>query len=130
MNGDAVQRRQDMLPDEAAAFREVFDVTFDHEFRIGKIAAAARGVGRQRADTAVDIDRVVAPVGAGVARQFVKRLLALAEIGSERAQPVGALVKGQLAQSRSADLARVLDHRRKIQAGARHARDDTAVHRA
>ncbi len=130
MNGDAMQRRQDMLADKTAAFREAFDVAFDHEFRIGKIAAAARGVGGQRADAAVDIDRIVAPVGAGITRQLVKRFLALAEPGGQRAQPVGALVKRQLAQARSADLARMPDHSREIQPRARRARDDMAIHRA
>src|SRR4051795_13645277 len=78
----------------------------------------------------VDIDCFVARVGAGAPRQLVQRLLALAEIGGERAQPLRALVEGELAQPLAADLARVPDHGREIQPRARCARDNTAIHRA
>src|SRR5205085_10606899 len=75
-------------------------------------------------------DRIVAPVGTGVAGQSIKLILALTEIGGERAQPVGALMKGQLAQAGAADLSRVPGHACEIQSGTRGARDNAAVHRA
>jgi len=40
-----MQRRQDVLADKTAAFREALHVAFDHEFRVGQIAAAAENIG-------------------------------------------------------------------------------------
>jgi len=51
-------------------------------------------------------------------------------VSGKGAQHVGAPVKCQLAQRRSADLAGVSGHRREIQPRARCAGDDAAVHRA
>src|SRR5438105_7834688 len=108
-----------MLADKAAAFRQALYLALDNEFRVGQIAAAARGVRRQRADAALDVDRVVSPVGAGVAGQLIKRLLAFAKICGERAQPVGALVERQLSQGWTTELARITGHGREIEARTR-----------
>jgi len=84
LNGDAVQWRQDMLAHERAAFGKPLHVAFDTELRIGQIAASARGISRQRADSALDVDGVVAFIGAGISRQPVQHLLVRAEMGGER----------------------------------------------
>jgi hypothetical protein len=130
VNRNALQRRQDMLADKTAGLGKIFHIALDREFCIGQIAAAARGVGRQCADAAVDIDHIVAPVGASVAGQSVERFLAFGQIGGQCAQHVGALVKCQLTQRGSTDLARVSGHRREIQPRARCAGNDAAIHRA
>ena len=93
-----------MLADERAAFRQSFDIAFHHELRVGQIAAAARGIRRQRTEATFDIDGVVAARRAGIACQLIECLLAFGHISRKLAQQIGALMKCQLAQRGAADL--------------------------
>ena len=119
VDGDAGQRRQHMHADEAAALGQPLDPVLQQEALARQLAAPARGIGEDRAQAAIDVDQVVAPGRPGVGGQRIERLLALGQVQRQRLQQVGALVEGQPAQRRAADLAGMADHRREVQAAAR-----------
>ena len=90
VDGDAAQRRQNMLPDERAVARQRFDFAFDQKAVRRQLAPAARGVGKQHANAAFDVDGAVGPRGAGGEGEFVEFLLALGQMLGEPFQHVGA----------------------------------------
>ena len=93
VDGDARQRRQDMLRGERAVARQALGLAFDEERLRRQFAPAARGIGEQHAEAAFDVDGAVGARRAGGEGELVEFLLALGQILPERLQHVGAGVE-------------------------------------
>ena len=127
MDGDAVQRGSHMQADEAAGLGQRLDVAVDDEMFAGQFAPPARSIGEQHAEAAFDVDRIVAPRGAGVERELVERLLGAVEMGGQRLQEIGALGEGHRPQRGAACEARVTGHGGEIEPGAGRLRHHAPV---
>ena len=82
-----------------AVAREALDLAFDQEPLRRQFAPAARGVGEQHAEAALDVDGAVGAGRAGGEGELIELLLALAQILRERLQQLGAGVEVERAQS-------------------------------
>jgi hypothetical protein len=110
-----LERHADVLADEGAPFGERLHGAVDINVAVGELAGALAGIDEERADAAVDVDPGIVLGGPGRVGESVELLLVLAEELRERLQARGALVKGQPAQRRAADLAGMPQHQRRIQ---------------
>ncbi len=129
VHGRAFQRNTDVLSDEGPALGQCFDAAVDEHPIVGKLAHALAGVDEQGADPAVDVDPGIVPGGAGRIGEAIELLLVLHQHLRQRLQQAGAVVKRELAQCRSADRARVLQHPREVEAIGRRAEDHLAGRR-
>ena len=126
----ALERGVDMLADEGAALRQRLDRAVEQHMRVGKLAAALRREGEEGAGAALDVDPAVLAGRAGLVVELVQLLLARHDRLAERFQHPRALVEGQLAQRRAADLAGVAKHAGEIDAAGAGHRHRRAVDRA
>ena len=109
----ALQRRVDVLADEGAVLRQAFQLAVHQHVRVGKLAAALRREGEERAGAAFDVDPAVLARRAGQIIELVQLFLAGHDRLAERLDHPRPLVERQLAQRRSADFAGVSQHRRR-----------------
>ena len=132
VDGDALERGEDVLADEAAGLRQRLHRAVDQHPAVGQFAAALGGEGEERAGAALDVDPAVGAGGAAIVGELVQLLLARHDRIGEVLQHPGALVEGQRAQGRAADRARMIEHRPEIEAVAAglgdHLAGDGAVH--
>ncbi len=124
VHGRAFQRNADVLSDEGCALGEGLDGTVDEHPLVGKLAHPLAGIDEQSADPAVDVDPGIAARRARRIGQAVEVLLVLGEHLRQRLQQSGALVERELAQSRSAHSARMVQHGGEIEPVRRCAEDD------
>src|SRR5689334_17380300 len=88
--------------------------------RVGKLAAALRGEGKERARAAFDVDPAILACRAGLIVQLVQLFLARHDREAERLDHARPLMEGELAKRRTTDFAGVLEHRAEIEStGAR-----------
>ena len=76
MDGDALERGEDVLADEAAALRQRLHRAVDQHPAVGQFAPALGGEGEERAGAALDVDPAVAARRAGGVGELVQFLLA------------------------------------------------------
>ena len=129
MHRDTLQRHADMLAQKAAVARKLLDLAIDIDLPVRHLAAALAGHHHHRADTALDIDRPVAPGRPGQRVQRVQLFLALRDVAAQRLDHARAVVKTHRAQGRSTRVARPVQHRLRIRRGATGHRDHRAGHR-
>ena len=125
MQRRALQRRVDMLSDEAAGLRQRLDRAVHQHLRVRKLAAALGREGEEGARAALDVDPAVLARCAGQVVELVQLLLAGHDRLAERLQHPRTLVEGQLTERRTADFAGVREHAAEIEpagAGRRHGR--------
>ena len=117
LHRDAGPRGVDVLAEEGALPAELLRPAVEDDGVVGQLAGALAGVGEDRADAAVDVDRRVALGGAGAGGERVELVLALGEVLGQRLEQAGALVEGQRPERRTADRARVVGHRAEVEPG-------------
>ena len=119
--------RVDVLADEGAVLRQAFELAVEQHMRVGKLAPALGREGEERAGAAFDVDPAVLARRAGQIVELVQLFLARHDREAERFDHPRALVEGQLAQRRAADLAGVAQHPAEIDAAGAGRRDRRAV---
>ncbi len=105
-------------PRNSAGLRQHFDSAIHVHAAVGQLARALAGVDEQRADAAVDVDPGVALGCACGVREVVELVFVFLEPLRHRLQERRALMKGQLAQIRAADVTCVLQHGAVVEASA------------
>ncbi len=128
MDRDALQRRVDMLADEAAALRQRLHRPVDQHPAVGQLAPALGREGEERPRAALDVDPAVGSSRAGRVAELVQFLLARHHRIGEVLQHPGALVEGEGAQRRPADGSGMIEHRPEIDALAAGLGDRVAGH--
>ncbi len=119
-----------MLADKRALLRQALELSVEQDVRVGQLTPPLRREGEERASAALDVDPAVLARGAGQIVELVQLLLARHDREAEGLHHPRPVVKRQLAQRWSADLAGVAEHAAEIEparAGRRHRR---AVDRA
>ena len=77
MDGDALQRRADMLADKTAATRQHLDIAIEIDMRIRHLAPTLGGEDKHRADSAIDVDPAVGSCRAGEIGKLIQLGLAI-----------------------------------------------------
>ncbi len=124
MHGCALERRTDVLADEAAAFRQSLDPAVEEDAAVRQLARTLAGEHQHRADASVDVDPGVGFRRAGGVRKRVELVLEVEQPLAQRAQHRRALVEGHCAQRRPARAARPGERRADVEAASRRLRDD------
>ncbi|EEF25155.1 conserved hypothetical protein [Ricinus communis] len=101
MNGDALQRAQDMLRGKALILRQLLHIAIEQHARVRQLAPSLGGIGQQGSDATFDIDPAIGARGAGRRRERVEFFLSLEQRLAERLQHRGALMEGHASQRRA-----------------------------
>ena len=117
-------------PTKRAVLRQAFELAIEQHVRVGKLAPALGREGEERARAALDVDPAVLARRAGQVIELVQLFLARHDRQAECLDHPRALVEGELAQRRAADLAGVAQHRAEIEAVRAGRRNRRAVDRA
>ncbi len=104
LHGDPEPRGEQVLAEERALLAERLGRPFDEHLLVGQLALGLARVAEQDADAAVDVELRVAEGRAGPVGELVQLVAVLAQQLADRLRQLGALVEGQLAQGRAADL--------------------------
>ena len=89
--------------------------------------ASLGGIDHRRADTAIDIDFRIGQRRAGMARERVKRVLALTEIERQRLEHLRPLMEGHGPKRRPATFAGEVAHGGKVEIGLAEPGDNPTV---
>ena len=126
VNRSAFERQEHVLADEAAGLRQHFGGAIDVDAAVRQLPHTLAREHESGADATVDIDPRVGARGPGREGECVEFLLALRQILCERLEHGRALVKGETAQVRAADAARVLENPAKVEPAGGRLGDDLA----
>ena len=105
MHCQALARHQNMGARKAAFFTQRHGRAFMQKVARWQLVAAHRGIGRQGACAAFDVDPAIGARCAGVGRHSVQCLLVFHQVFGQRSQPGGALLKVKRQQAWQTDCA-------------------------
>ncbi len=130
MNRNAAAGHQDMGACKVVVLAQRSHRAFVNHVARGKFAAAHAGVGKQRTETTVDIDAVVALGGTGMHRQGVEFFFVLLEVQGHGLQGQGALLEIHRHEVFAANPAAILNSVLEIEGVVVGMGDDLAVNGA
>ena len=110
LQGDAAARRVDVLADELPGAAESFHRPVDEHRGVGQFPAALAGIGEQHPDAAVDVDDGIPLRGTGPRRDGIELFAFAVQVGGQRLERQGPLVKGHVPQRWSTNGSRMIQH--------------------